>query len=376
MTNQRRYDIDAIRVIAIGLLIVYHIAIIFQPWAMFFGFIRSDEWFESLWKPMALLNVWRIPLLFYVSGMAIYFAMRKRNWQEIIKERSIRILLPFTFGYFVITTIHTFIFQYYYDLPLSYTAHTGHLWFLGNIFLYVLLLLPLFHYLKNNENGRIHRWLSAWMGQPWGPLSITIFFVAESWGLNPQIFAVYALTWHGFFLGLLAFFFGFLFVYSGKSFWLTVLKWRYVYLGVACTLFAVRWSIFALEAPNYLMAIESNIWIFTIFGWGYKYLNRPSKILSYLSPAVYPVYMIHMFVLYGAAYFILPLDIPVALQFAAVTLLTFIVCFLLYEFVLKRIGFLRPLFGLKWTTKAKPKDSPKVNLVRPELMSSRSNKQN
>ena len=31
-TSIRRYDVDAIRVIALGLLIVYHIAVAFQPW--------------------------------------------------------------------------------------------------------------------------------------------------------------------------------------------------------------------------------------------------------------------------------------------------------------------------------------------------------
>ncbi len=34
---ERRYDIDWLRVIAIGLLLIYHIAIVFQPWAMFLG---------------------------------------------------------------------------------------------------------------------------------------------------------------------------------------------------------------------------------------------------------------------------------------------------------------------------------------------------
>jgi hypothetical protein len=43
MTSERRHDIDWLRVVAIGLLLIYHIAIIFQPWAMFIGFIKSEE---------------------------------------------------------------------------------------------------------------------------------------------------------------------------------------------------------------------------------------------------------------------------------------------------------------------------------------------
>ena len=33
------------------------------------------------------------------------------------------------------------------------------------------------------------------------------------------------------------------------------------------------------------MAIESNIWIFAVFGFAYKYLNHPSRALNYLSQA-------------------------------------------------------------------------------------------
>jgi len=351
MTTERRYDIDWLRVIAIGLLLIYHIAIIFQPWAMFIGFIKSDEFLEGLWKPMTMLNVWRIPLLFYVSGMGLYFAMRKRNWKQLLMERTKRILLPFLFGIVAITTLHMFVFQMYYNMPLGYFTHQGHLWFLGNIFVYVLILLPLFYYLKKDGNGKIKRALASLMSHPGGPLLISLFFVLEVLLVKPQLFALYAQTWHGFFNGFLAFLFGYLLVYSGKTFWQTVLKWRWLYIGLAAVLFGIRYFIYATEAPGYLTAIESNCWIFGVFGLGYKYLNKPSKTLSYLSQAAYPVYIIHMFVLYAGAMFILPLEIPVFLKFIAITVFTGIVCFLIYEFILRRINFLRPFFGLKWIPK-------------------------
>ena len=351
MKTERRHDIDWLRVIAIGLLLVYHIAIIFQPWAMFIGFIRSQELITDLWKPMTLLNVWRIPLLFYVSGMGVYFALRKRNWKQLIRERSVRILLPFLFGIVAITPLHMYIFQGYYNQALDYYPHMGHLWFLGNIFAYVLLLSPLFFYLKKNADGRFAKGLSWFMGNPLGPLSISVFFILEVLLVQPDIFELYAQTWHGFFLGLLAFFFGFLFVYSGKSFWQTMLKWRWLYLGLAVGLYAVRFLVFDLRGPGYLMAIESNAWIFALFGFGYKYLNRPSRALSYLSQAAYPVYIIHMFVLYAAAALILPLDLPVTVKFVVIVALTGLACYLIYEFIIRRVGFLRPLFGLKWKFK-------------------------
>ena len=203
------------------------------------------------------------------------------------------------------------------------------------------------------------------MKNPIGPLVVLIFFVAEVLIVNPQIFEMYAETWHGFFLGLLAFFFGFLFVYTGKTFWQTVLKWRWGYLGLAAVLYIIRLVEFNTTAPGYLAAIESNLWIFSLFGFGYRYLNRPSRVLSYLSQAAYPVYIIHMFALYAGAFLILPLNIEVEFKLIAIVSFTGIVCYLGYEFIIRRVGFLRPIFGLKYN-RFQSDQSP-VKLAEPEL---------
>lgn len=350
---ERRYDIDWLRVIAIGLLLIYHIAITFQPWAMFIAFIRSDELSTELWQPMTMLNVWRIPILFYVSGMGLYFAMRKRNWVQLIAERSKRILVPFLFGIVAITPLHIFVFQKYYNMALDFHPHMGHLWFLGNIFAYVLLLLPIFLLLKKNENSKFRSILNKWMKYPLAPLMVNALFIVEALIIQPKPFSMYAETLHGFVLGFLCFFFGFFFMYLGKSFWQNVLKWRWLYAGLAAILFTIRLLIFATEAPGYLTVIESNSWIFAIFGFCYKHLNKPSKLLSYLSTAAYPVYIIHMLALYGASYFILPLKLPVYLSFPMIIVATFSICYILYEFIIRRISILRPLFGLKWKKSSK-----------------------
>ena len=142
-TAERRYDIDWLRVIAIGLLLVYHIGIGFQPWGVFIGFIQNNEPIGSLWPGMSMLNIWRIPLLFFVSGMGVCFAISKRNWKQLLLERTRRILLPFIVGVFFIVPIHLFIWQKYYSQDIKYAPAPGHLWFLANIFIYVLVLSPL-----------------------------------------------------------------------------------------------------------------------------------------------------------------------------------------------------------------------------------------
>src|SRR3546814_18725799 len=92
---ERRYDIDWLRVIAIGLLLVYHVAIGFQPWGLMIGFIPNDRPSPALWIPLTLLHVWRIPLLLVVSGMGVYFARSPGHGAPLIQERAHRGLFPF-----------------------------------------------------------------------------------------------------------------------------------------------------------------------------------------------------------------------------------------------------------------------------------------
>lgn len=345
--TERRCDIDWLRVIAIGLLIMYHIGFVFLPWGVFIGFIQNEESMDSLWVPMSMLNIWRIPLLFFVSGMGVCFAIRKRNWKQLILERSRRILLPFLFGIFCIVPLHLMIWQKFYSQDISYSIQVSHLWFLANIFLYVLLLSPLFFYMKRQQSGRINRWLARLFSTPFGLLLVAAVFVLEALIVKPETFETYAMTLHGFMMGLLAFFFGFVFVNSGEAFWRTSRKWRWVLLIGALTLFLVRYFVFDLQAPNFYKALESCMWIFALFGVGYSYLNHQSRILAYLSQAAYPIYILHMVFLYLASYLIAGMSMPVNVKLLLVVIFTFGSCFAFYELVIKRVRFLRPLFGLK-----------------------------
>jgi len=344
---ERRYDIDWIRVIAIGLLLIYHVAIGFQPWGIMIGFIANDRPWPSLWVPMTMLNVWRIPLLFFVSGMGVYFALRNRSWKQLLRERALRILLPFGFGMAAIVPIHVYLWQRYYHFESSYAPGPGHLWFLGNLFCYVVVLSPVFYYLKRIEGSRLAQWSARMWRTPLGLLPVFALFVGEVLVLDPLPFELYAMTWHGFFLGLLAFFFGFFFVWCGPPFWHMLLRWRWLFLVVAIGLFALRLAFFQPIAPAYLLSVESNCWVLAVFAFGYRHLNHPSKALRYLSQAAYPVYIMHMVFLYLGSLLIFPLNIAIPLQFILVLLFTAAGCFTCYEWIIRRIKFLRPLFGLK-----------------------------
>jgi peptidoglycan/LPS O-acetylase OafA/YrhL len=343
--SNRRYDIDWLRVIAIGLLLLYHVAIGFQPWGIMIGFITNEESWPSLWIPMMLLNVWRIPLLFFVSGMGVYFAIQKRSWKQLILERTGRILIPFLFGVFIIFPISVYIWTGYYHWDPSYNPHPGHLWFLGNIFVYVVLLSPLFFYLKRNEDGKVASFIKWIFSNPLGLILVISASVAEAVFVKPTPYELYSMTWHGFFIGLIAFFFGFCFVLSGNNFLTMIVKGRWLFLLVAVVLFSIRVQLQS-KYPLYLIPVESDGWIFAVLAFGNRYLNHPGRTLAYLSQAAYPVYILHMIFLFLGSRIIFPLDINVQIQFILLLAFTGMGCLATYELI-RRVNFLRPLFGLK-----------------------------
>jgi len=363
MKDVRRYDIDWLRVIAIVLLLIYHGTIGFQPWGVLIRFIQNNESLESVWIAMSMLNIWRIPFLFFVSGMGVWFAIQRRNWQQLMLERSKRILLPFLFGMVAVVPLHTALWMKYYNQDLDYTIDPGHLWFLGNIFIYVMILSPLFFYLKNRPESKFKIMINHIVSHPLGLLVLIIPFVLESTIVNPMSFEMYAMTWHGFFLGFVAFLTGFCCVFSGLAFWKTVTQWRWVLLIVAFSIYLARVLIFELRTPDFAMSIESCFWIFAVFGFDHKHLNKPSAILKYLSEAVYPIYIVHMIVLYAGSYILFTWEVSAISKFLLVNLFTLVGSWLIYELIIKRIHLLRPLFGLK----IKPNEQHKIKHLKESI---------
>jgi hypothetical protein len=255
---------------------------------------------------MGLINIWRIPLLFIISGMGVCFAMRRRNWKELLKDRTKRILLPLIFGSFFIVPISGYLYQKFNNLDPMYFPNGGHLWFLGNIFIYVLILSPIFFAFKKSPDNVLFRCFKWVLKFPAALYLFTIPFIIEAELVAPsQGFASYANTPHGFWLGLLAFLTGFIFISLGDVFWRAVERIKIIALGIAIPLFLVRMIVFQFGGPFFITVIESWSWLFAVIGFGSTYLNRPSSALTYLSKAVYPVYILHMIFLNLSASLIL-----------------------------------------------------------------------
>ena len=353
--QERRHDIDSLRVIAIGLLVFYHITIVFQPWGSLIpGFFQNENSIEWLWVFSGLLNVWRIPILFMISGMGVAFSMRKRNLIEFFSERSLRILLPLIFGSAVLVPFQMEIWAMRFGnhkFLSSYSPNPAHLWFLGNIFIYIIFCAPLFFYLKKNPESPPGKFLKFISSSIFGLVILIGFFILEaeilvgSWRFGNASFEGYAFSLHGFFMGLLCFLAGFSFVFSGKEFWKILKSLKGVMLIIAFLLYFSRLGN-ELTNPPWLMAIESCMWMFSVFAYSYSYLNKKNKIFLYLAPAAYPVYITHMLFMNIACLLLIPLDINPFYKFSLIVFITFAGCLLSYECI-RRISFLRPLFGLK-----------------------------
>ncbi len=348
--NQRRYDIDWLRMIAIFLLIIYHSAISFQSWGTDISFIAATHGWDEMWIFMAMFNAWRMPLLFLVSGMGVYFAMQSRGWKGLLKDRFLRIAIPFIFGFFAICPISIMLYFHYYEGKIVYVPNPGHLWFLGNIFAYAVLTLPMLIYLKKRpDHWLIHRTLSLLERYPYLLYPCVMLpILGETWLFNPDDFVLYAETGHGFFLGWVYFIFGILFCMAGEAFWSAVRTVRRSAVAIAVMSYLIRLLYYELEnIPNLLMAVESVCGVIGVVGYASVYLNQTNKWLDYLSKAVYPVYIVHLPVQSAVVFGLFTLSLPVAVQICATMILTTAISFALYEFIIKRLGHIRMLFGMK-----------------------------
>jgi hypothetical protein len=236
--------------------------------------------------------------------------------------------------------------QHYYHRRLHYSVSPGHLWFLWNIFAYVLLLSPLFFYLRNNQSRKLVSGLKIMLSTPLGLIPVIGVFIAEVLVMNPRPYELYATTRHGVVLGALAFFVGFCFALAGHSFSSMLLKWRWLFLILASGLFVIRSVVLGDNTPGYLLPVETNCWILTVLAFGYRHLNHPGKALSYLSQAAYPVYILHVIFLFLGSSLVFPLALSAPLKFVAVLVFTVAGCLAAFELI-RRVTILRPLFGLK-----------------------------
>ncbi len=346
-SSERRYDVDWTRTFALGLLIIYHIIISFQPWANNIHFIKNADLLEWLWIPMAAINVWRIPILFMISGMGASFAMKHRNWKQFLLDRGVRIGIPYLVGFFLICPATVYSYHAYYKLENGYYPNEGHLWFLMNIMLYILYTIGILWTFSEYPDNPVIKVCKNALRRPWMIYAASIPLVLETVLVNPREFVSYT-SLHGHIYGALCFVLGLLFVNLQGAFWNAIQRLRLLNLGMGVTLFLVRWLVFDISgAPRFLIAFESFCWMLAVFGYSAKYLNSPSRLLTYLSRAVYPMYIVHFPIQYAISYVVIPLEISPYAKLSILLVGIFGGSLAFYETV-RRMPWIRPLFGLKF----------------------------
>jgi glucans biosynthesis protein C len=369
-STSRRYDLDWLRVIAFGILIFFHVGMFFNYWGWH---IKNNEVNHAIEWPMRFSHEWRMALLFMISGAGVYFALGNRKPGSFLRERFIRIFIPLLFGMFVIvppqifferlTQGETYSYLEFYKTVLQFQPYPKgnfswhHLWYLAYIFFYSFLGLPILL--------SIHR--RPEMTAKWAKFFSNPFFlivIPVIWHLIGNVFldAKFPTTnnltrdWANHFHSFTLFVSGFVLCTQIK-FWDTIVKHRKLTTGIWLVLTTVFYSFFwgkKLELSGWVEILYwsiqiTNSWciLLSFFGLAYVHLQFTNRFLKYANEAVYPFYILHQTVIICLAYPIITSPTPWLLKYSYLCIATFLVCFVLYHFLIRRIYLLRFLFGLK-----------------------------
>ena len=364
----RRYDLDWLRIIAFGLLIFYHVGMFYVTWGWHVKSNYASPTGETL---MRMVNPWRLALLFFISGVAIRFATDKAaSLGAFARSRLARLGLPVLFGVYVWVMPQAYyqlrqsgeftgsIFAFYPDyvrleqLFSTITPTWNHLWYLVYVLAYILVILPFLPWLRRVPESRIWQSLVA---SPFVVVALLIlpFVAVETW-LTPRFPTTHAFfgDWanhaHRFMIFLIGFF-----VAKDPTYWRTIDRaWRFApALAVLAWLFLANGQTVADGLRGFLPAavlrfIFSYVailyaWscILTLLGIGQRFLNRESRVLRYLTSAIFCYYVLHQTIIVVAGYYLTSMRLGAVPEFLLLTAITVAGCHFGYELLRRIPGF-------------------------------------
>lgn len=409
-TSPRRHDIDALRVLAFGLLILYHVGMFYvAEWGWHVKSTHLSEWLQ--W-PMLLVNQWRMPLIFLVSGLALSFVVDRYRPAELARRRAWRLLWPLLFGMAVVIPPQAyyqalsngatepgyadFLLRYFSFQPWPAGAFDGsdigitwnHLWYLPYLLSYTLVLAALLPWLRSASGQRLLVRLRALRGiglllLPTLPLlfhGLVLYPVfgdiSHNWFSDGYAHALY----------FTIFLYGFV-IARDQSLWAEIERLRWLTLLLAPMCFA-SYRLLAESTPDdaggaqfgaLLAALYLNrwIWLLLLLGWSCRLLNRPWRWLPAANQAVYPWYILHQSITVVAGYHLASLDLGPVLEPLLVLAATVVGCWLIHRWLILPSRWLRPCFGV-WerppvrVAQGLEDQSPKLRAKGPEAASPRS----
>ena len=363
----RRADIDWIRVAAFGLLIIYHVGLVYAPWDWH---VHSPHTFEPLRYAALVTNPWRLTLLFFVSGVALRFMSRKYAPGAVLKARLARLVPPFLFGVLVLVPPQAWIeamdkgswnqglvawwLAEFSPAGLASGVPVNHLWFVLYIGVYSVIaiaLLALPRVLALAEAGL------EWLLGGWRLLVLPILYLAYArqhlfahWGLSNHL----STDWYNHAMSLGVFGLGFLLALR-ETVWRNFERLRFAFLGLA--VLALPLLIVLEASPNGMafdglvknatFAVDQWATIGAVLGFASRHIRTADgPLLRYLTDAVFPCYLAHQTILVICAGLLKPTGLPVGVEAPLLIAATLGGSLLVYEIV-RRIDPIRPLWGLK-----------------------------
>jgi glucan biosynthesis protein C len=365
-TTPRRHDIDWLRIAAVFMLIPYHSSRLFDVLEAYY--VKDAQTSVAMTGIRTFLDPWGMPLLFVIAGAASWLALRRRTGAQYTRERTLRLLIPLFFGLAVIVPPQAYIAwlgqghagpycrfyrQYWIIHPEDLTGFTGmftlgHLWFILFLFVFSLVALPLFLYLKGPSGRRAIGRLAGLCQRPGAIFLFAIpLWVTEALpgldGVNP-------------FAYILLFIAGFV-LFADPRFQVALDRsWRWA-LGLGtitlAAVMAVRLSSIQFVAYSWqstlfdlLRYFTTWAWVIGLLGFGHRYLNRTNRFLPYLNAAAYPFYILHQTVIVLIGFYVVRWGIGIFPKFVIVAIAATGITLGLCELV-RRWNVTRSILGMK-----------------------------
>lgn len=387
--DSRRYELDWLRVLAFGLLILYHCGMYYvSDWGWH---VKSTHQSEGLQSIMLWSGQWRMSLLFLISGSAVAFLLQKMTAGRFYWSRISRLLVPLGFGMAVVVVPQVYVEMAsqgrlegigYWQFWVAYLDQGSdlfvdnktigdwhvtwnHLWFLMYIYVYslvalagsLLLRLPIFA----SALSQLERHVAPVVMVVLIPLTLLYLnshFLADVYPASNKFIGDYYN--HGRYF--LAFAMGIFFV-RAPGYWLELQQWRksallaalLSYSGVLFLYHGGEFGTGTLERSLASFVWVSNgwLWILAVCGWAQRLLNTKNAVIRYLNGGVYCYYILHQTVIIALAYSLSPFALGPVLEPIVLVLITIALCLGGYE-VLRQIPGLRLLFGITAGPKSKP----------------------
>jgi peptidoglycan/LPS O-acetylase OafA/YrhL len=192
---ERRRDLDLLRVLLVFGLVFFHTARILDVLPLPEG-VKNEPPSAVATLPVAFFSLWGMPLMMAISGFAIWHSLRRRKDMVFGRERVQRLVVPLVFGVLVIVPPQVYYhleqvdpdsgLTYWQFLPQFFDVRlcpdlvnafvcpdpetalytTAHLWFLKDLFIFSVLLLPLFLFLRRQRGQRVVGSLAGFLARP------------------------------------------------------------------------------------------------------------------------------------------------------------------------------------------------------------------